>query len=243
MVILNPYDPPEAVFDIGVEDRTPTRESLSELIRSFLASEISAFAFDEHLDTFRDSNDPIIRYVVDSVWYHYDDCSDHFVCFSKQQWDFFQRLLLALASDCRIETKSCLQWSFRQLIAAVALYLFAVFAIPTGWGEHLFLLSIPFGCVSIALSFWRLPDHPFLAPRAVPVSPFATYSDLVRAYRKSGFRKTRFPTGTDARALRSPGTVVFLWLQAYVTWLVLSPIPLLFQALPVKRTETRIVAT
>ena len=73
------------------------RESLSALIQAFLAGEITAFEFDERLDPYRDSNDPVIRHVVEAVWYHYDDCHDHLVCLSKSQWDYFQRLLLVLA--------------------------------------------------------------------------------------------------------------------------------------------------
>ena len=46
-----------------------SRESLSQLIQAFLASEITAFDFDERIDPFRDSSDPVIRHVVDAVWY------------------------------------------------------------------------------------------------------------------------------------------------------------------------------
>jgi hypothetical protein len=105
----NLCDPPGAA---SYASPAPTRETLAELIRSFLASDITAFAFDEKLDPYRDSDDPVIYHVVNVVWYHYDDCDDHLVCFSKQQWDYFQRLLLVLSSNCRVETEFRRQWSF-----------------------------------------------------------------------------------------------------------------------------------
>ena len=153
-VTQNPDDPPGSDCT-DVPTLAPTRDALAKVIRAFLASEITAFQFDEQLDPFRDSNDCVIRHVVDAVWYHYDDCDDHLVCFSKQQWDYFQRLLLVLASDCRIEMESVRAWSLKQLIAAISLCLFLTFAHQSGRGYHLLILSIPFGVVSIALSLWR----------------------------------------------------------------------------------------
>jgi len=242
-MVPNPYEPP------GIETRNDdsttialTRASLAKLIEAFLSGEITAFEFDDQLDPYRDSNDPIIRHAVDAVWYHYDDCDDHLVCFSKQQWDYFQRLLLVLSSDCRIETQSQRQWSIKQLIAAVALCGFAYFAVQFGWGQHLLILSIPFGFVSIALSFWRHRDETAPDPYAPIIFPFATFSDLATAYRSSDFRKTQYPKQIGTRTIRSPFMTAFWQLHAYTIWLILSPIPLLFQTLPDRQTETRVIA-
>ena len=73
----NPYEPPAASCQGDIVTSEPSRESLAGLIRSFLASEITAFALDRNLDAFRGSEDPVIRHVVEAVWYHYDDCEDH----------------------------------------------------------------------------------------------------------------------------------------------------------------------
>ncbi|MAX36757.1 MAG: hypothetical protein CME33_09360 [Gimesia sp.] len=232
----NRYDP---------HNTAPTaisRESLAELIQSFLASDITAFVFDEKLDAYRESDDPVIRHVVDAVWYYYDDCDDHLVCFSKQEWDYFQRLLLVLSSDCRVEAKSQRRWSGKQLIAALSLCTFAYFAIQSGWGQHLLILSIPFGVISIAISFWHSHDASLPDPYAPIIFPFATFSDLAIAYRSSGFRKTPYPKHIGTRTIRSPFMTAFGQFYTYTMWLILAPFPLLFQAFPTTQTETRIRA-
>ena len=239
---VNPYDPPLTDTTGRVVSPEPSRASLATLIRTFLAGEITAFQFDDRLESFRDSDDPVIMYVVDSVWYHYDDCDDHLVCFSKQQWDYFQRLLLVLASNCRVETEIERQWSVKQLIAAVSLCVFVYCAVQVGWGRHLLIFSIPFGTISIALSFWQPRQKHILSPYAQNIFPFATFSDLATAYRFSDFRKKKYPNCIGERRIRSPFMDMFWQLYAYTVWLLLAPIPLLFQTLPDTRTHTRIVA-
>jgi hypothetical protein len=232
----SPYDPsqPDAFATPA-----PSRASLAALIESFLASEITAFQFDDHLDAFRDSDDSVIRHVVNAVWYHYDDCDDHMVCFSKQQWDYFQRLLLLLASDCRVETESKRHWSLKQLFSIISLGMFGFLALKLGWGYQLLILSIPFGLISIALAFWQPAIRPNPDPFASAIFPFATFADLANAYHASAFRKKRYPKHIAKRTIRSPFMEVFWRLHAYTMWLVFSPVPLLFQSFPVKLTETR----
>ena len=236
----NPYKPPTSE-KLGVMTQEISRDSLAALIRSFVSSDITAFEFDDKLDPYRDSDDPVVNYVTGAVWYHYDECDDHLVCFSKPQWDFFQRLLLTLESDCQIESKSQRRWSIRQLIAAFALLGFAWVALKTGWGEHLFILSIPFGAISIALSFWRFHDDAEPDPYSQVIVPFATFSDLATAYRSTGFRKARYPKQIEKRTIRSPTMAAFWQIHAYTMWLILSPVPLLFQTLPRTQTKTRVV--
>jgi hypothetical protein len=222
--------------------QAPSRQSLIRTIQAFLESDITAFEFDERLDAFRDSDDLVIQHVVEAVWYHYDDFDDHFVCITKSEWDYFQRLLLVLASDCRIEQEAERQWSFKQLIAATSLCAFLYFAWQTGWGNHLFLLAIPFGFISIALSSWHRPVAMDDAPYRTSIFPFATFADLATAYRSTGFRKSQYPKQIASRTIRSPFMAAFWQLHAFAVWLMLSPIPLLFQTLPDTRMETRVVA-
>jgi hypothetical protein len=237
------YDPPQA--DAQATSAS-SRASLAALLQSFLASEIAAFQFDEQLDAFRDSDDPVIRHVVYAVWYYYDDGVDHLVCLSKQEWDYFQRLLLVLASNCRIETEteSKPQWSLKQLIAAMSLCMFGFLAVHVGWGYQLLVLSVPFGFISIALSFWQPKVKPNPDPFASSIFPFATFADLATAYHSSGFRKTRYPKHISKRTIWSPFMKAIWRLNAYTMWLVLSPFPLLFQSFPApaRHTETRIKA-
>ena len=239
----NPYASPSVAETKQIPDELPTRENLSKLIEQFLESKISAFDFDERLEVFYDSDDPIIRHVVNQVWYHYDDLEDHFMCFTKQQWDFFQRLLLVLAADCRVKNEAKTSWSVKQLVAAGTLIAFIYSAIQFGWGQHLLMLSVPFGIVSIFLSFWKTSAPPELDPYEKVIFPFATFSDLAKAYRSSGFQKTKYPKHIDQRSNRAPLLVLFCQLYMYAMWLFLSPLPLLFQSLPDWHSQSRVVAT
>lgn len=217
----------------------PTRENLASVIRAFLGSEITAFEFDEQLDEFRDSHDPVVQYVTDAVWYHYDDCDDHLVCTSKPEWDFLQRLLLLLASDCTIERESRRIWSLRQVIAAISLAAFTYFAVRSGWGYHLLLLAVPFGVISMLLAYTR-PSPPVSSDPYRPIIfPFASFSDLERAYRSTVFRKTRYPKSLSDRQIRSPFMYTFHTLHSHVMWLLLAPFPLFVQCFPRIDTDVR----
>lgn len=213
----------------------PTRESLAKAMRSFLNSEITAFEFDDQLELFRDSEDPIIKFAADVAWCYYDDCHDHLVCLDKQQWDFFQRLLLLLAADCTIETSSKQIWSARQFVAAGALAMFSFFALQIGWGYHLFLLAVPFGVLSIWLEKTQPPTPPSTDPYRDVIFPFATISDLERAYRGVKFTKTQYPKSLLGRQIRSPLRDRWHRFLNVVIWLFFPQLLLLWQSFP--RTE------
>ncbi|MCA9009852.1 MAG: hypothetical protein KDB01_08905 [Planctomycetaceae bacterium] len=239
---LNPYERPETNAQGADPIDSPSRESLAATIRAFLASDITAFEFDAQLDDFRSSKDAVIQHVVEAVWFHYDDCDDHRVCMSKAEWDYFQRLLLVLSADCQIDKETERIWSLKQLVAAASLCVFAILAFQIGWGTQLLILAIPFGFVSIALSFWHAPAKRCNDPFQPIIFPFATFTDLAIAYQSSRFRKTQYPKHIADRTLRSPFMTAFWQIYAYVIWLILSPVPLLFQMLPETRSQTCVKA-
>ena len=246
----NPYESYscEGLGQIAPKTETPdppTRESLSKLIRAFLSSEITAFELDNQLAFYDECGDPIIQLVVDSIWYHYDDCDDHLVCMSIPEWDHVQRLLLVLAADCHIEQKTHSYWSWRQLIALTALIGFICCGLEMGWGSHLFIVAIPFGLVSIALAFAipvRRKEQADANPYREIIYPFASLGDLAAAYHSVDFRKTRFPRHLTLRRIRSPAMDWFWMIHSFVIWMVFSPVPLLIQSLPSRETDTAVRA-
>ncbi|APZ94147.1 hypothetical protein [Fuerstiella marisgermanici] len=238
----NPYAPPKMVED-EVPQVPTTRAGLAALIRSFLDGEIKALDFDDRLDAFRSANDPVMEHVAYASWFHYDDFVDHYACLSKQEWDYFQRLLLMLDSDCTIEVTSRRIWSVRQLVAAVALCGFLYLAVQAGWGKHLSILAVPFGVISILLAYLHRHEDSAGDPYESIIYPFATLSDLETAYRSAVFRKTQYPKHRPAHRIRSPFMDKFHSLYLHVIWLIFSPIVLLFQAFPQNdsRTTARVV--
>ena len=240
----NPYDSPTADTDtdvVVVVDRAQ-RGALADAIRGFLAEEFTAFEFDDALDAFRDSADPTVEFVTGTVWYHYDDCTDHKVALSKPEWDYFQRLLLLLESDRQVAVARERRWSWTQPVAWACLAGFCACIGLFGWGEHLLAFSIPFGVVSMLISVVRSRMRS-KDPYGPIITPFATFTDLSAVYQlATTFTKIRYPGKLAKRRIRSRVAEFGVRLQLYATWLMLSPIPLLVQSLPMTETRTRVEA-
>ena len=209
------------------------RNELAALIRRYLAEEIKAFDLDEQLDRFRDSYDSGVRFVATTMWFHYDDCDDHFVVASKPQWDYFQRLLLLIESNSTVTHERHRQWSISQLFAGLLVAACIWIAIHLGVGSHLLVFFVPFGIASIILSRFRRPviaEGPFDAI----ITPFSSIGDLRIAYESAGaFRKRQFPRQIERRLIRSPLMSAFWTCHMYVVWAILAPVPLLLQCAPV----------
>ena len=122
-----------------------SRDRLSELMRSYMDDQIDNIQFDETLHEIGgQTEDQTVRMAVRELWFHYDDCKEHFVVASKEQWGFFNRLLLLIASDAEIAVTTRRSWHPSQSIAAVSLILFVCLAILRGWGPDLIDLAFPF---------------------------------------------------------------------------------------------------
>ncbi len=222
-------DQPELILD------RQDRDEVVAAVESYLAEEITAFQLDDRLDKVRfGSKDPTARHIAKQLWYHYDDCKNHKVVLTRAQWDFVQRLLLLLKSDAHMRIVTHRIWSWRQLIAALALAGFIAIAVELGWGRHLFVYAVPFGPVSIALA-WVRKDRLNSADQATyeRLAPFESLPQVARLRRAvAGFRKRRYPPQLSGRTVRSPGMRWALDFQQYAVWIVFSPVALLFQSLP-----------
>ncbi len=236
----NPYAAPQAI------QRLPTdlverqhRDEVVGILRRFLNEELTAFEFDEALDSFRDSSDAAVRFVVEAVWFHYDDCDDHLVALGKSQWDYFQRLLLLLDSKRRVETITSRRWSCWQLVALVAVLYFVWKASELGPDQQLLVTALPLGIISIGISYLsRRRNEP--GTQRQSVYPFASIADIRAAYQSVTFQKSRYRRPIQSREIRSPIVERLLYLRFYMMWLAFSPIVLVFQMLPRVETETRV---
>jgi hypothetical protein len=174
------------------------------------------------------------------VWFHYDDCRDHLAMLSKPEWDYFQRLLLLLESSHQIEITKVRRWSWTQIPAIACLAGFVWCALHFGWGPQALALSIPFGIISIAISFCTRPNR-LIGPYDPIVMPFSSIAELCETRRAvPGFSKKQCPRGVPPRHIRSRLSEFRIRLQLYAGWLILSPVPLLLQAFPSTETQTRV---
>jgi len=211
------------------------RDSLIEVINRYLNDELTAFKLHDAISEIgAKTKDETVNQVVSLFWCHYDDVEDHKVVASKEEWDYFQRLLLILKSDAEIiEEAGERRWTARQAVAAACLALFGVAVVKMGWGYHLLVVTIPLGVVSMLLSHWRSRHEARRLHDQTALMPFGSVSELLSLRRKvRNFVKARYPAHLGTRRIRSPLGSAAMWLHFGAVWLVFSPVALAFQMLP-----------
>lgn len=214
-----------------------SRDRLVNAIHRFLNDETTAFQFDDEIHEIRaGSRDPTIRHVVCALWCHYDDCKDHHVVLCKEEWDYFQRLILLLKSDAHVKIEKRRIWSGAQGIAGLALAAFCLAAWSLGFGRQLLILSLPFGIVAIGIAKWRRREY--LVPgNVVAMFPFASISEILRVRRQiAGFTKQSYRAELESRRIRKPTSTWIIRLQTGVVFLVFAPLMLFAHLFP--DTET-----
>ncbi len=220
------------------------RDALAEVINRYLTDGLTSFKFDDALSEISNrTQDATVRHVAGLLWSCYDDIEDHKVVASKEEWDFFQRLLLILKSDADLvkETgKSA--WTVRQAVASLCLVVFAVVVTTTGWGYHLFYATVPLGCVSVFLHFRYSSLEVSRFKQQAPLIPFGSISEL-RSLRRivRGFVKSPYPLRLGSRQIRGPVSAAFNELYFVVVWLLFSPLTLLVQALPEREVRWNVI--
>ena len=211
------------------------RDRLVEVINRYLNEELTAFKLDEALSEIgTKTKDKTVEQVVQLLWCHYDDVEDHKVVATKEEWDYFQRLLLILKSDAEIVQETGeRKWTARQAVAAVCLVLFGLAVAKTGFGYHLLVVTMPLGLVSMLLSHWRSRDEARRLHDQTALMPFGSVSELLSLRRKvRNFVKARYPARLGSRQIRGPVSAAAMWLHFGAVWLIFSPVALAFQMLP-----------
>jgi len=166
------------------------------------------------------------------------------VTLTKEEWDYFQRLLLILESDTHIESVGGrYRWHRGQLAAFCALVVCLALLWYIGCDAMVLAVTIPLGVVSILIQKHRQSVWISNRPR-ISLMPFSSLTEVRDTYRSVGhFEKRRYPQHLAKRRVRSRTRQKLLMLPNYVFWLVLSPIPLMFQLLPSRVSQTRVVAS
>jgi hypothetical protein len=220
----------------------PNRDAVVAAVNRYLNGETTAFQFDEEIFGI-ESDDPAISHVVHQLWCFYDDCKDHEAQLSKEAWDYIQRLILLLQSDAQIEVRKRRRWDFTELIALAALILFVYESCWFGFGAQLLAVALPFGIVSIAVSWWRARKSAGQMDKSrIGLTPFSSLSELLPLRRRvQNFRKRKYPPGMKEFKIRSPLEDFGMILQLYALWAIFSPVVLAVQVLPTTETDTRVI--
>ena len=222
-----------------------SRDRLAGMIESYLDEKSTAFKFDEEITQLADqTEDETVRHVVHALWYHYDDCVDHTVVLSKEEWNYFQRLLLLLRSDAELSIEHRRHWSWRQAVASLTLLCFLLAAMSLGFGWHLFIVAIPFGIISITISETRRKPSNTEIERLATLVPFDSTAQMLTVRRSVvGFQKRRYPPPLAKKRIRSPFMDRVNAIETTVFWLILSPFVLLSQTLPSSEEKVTVVGS
>ena len=217
---------------------------MAQAIRSYMDETTSAFQFDEALsDIAASTKDETVVSVRHHLWFFYDDVKDHKVVAGKEEWAYFNRLLLLLQSEGTIEVvKTSRHWHFRQAVAAASLIGFGLVVLQTGFGQHLFTYAVPFGVVSMILAWFNArQQRKSITAEDLATAPFPSVGSLLSVRRSvSGFTKARYPLAIAGRRIRDPFLDKINRVLQGVMWLMFSPVPLFFQMLPERACESRI---
>lgn len=219
-----------------------SRDRLVDAIHGYLSERTTAFEFDEEIREIRGaSDDPTVAHVASALWYHYDDCKDHTVVLSKEEWDYFHRLILLLKSNAHIEITKRKRWSFTQLGAAISLVLYGLCLLWLDIGYHLLAVGVVFGTISILLSYCRRRSIPQLSQHQRVLIPFSSASEMLTVRRsQGGFVKHKYPHHLKSKRIRTRFMDTVLAIQSHAVWLVFAPLVLFFQLFPVTETQTRV---
>jgi hypothetical protein len=212
-----------------------SRKKMAEVIRAYFDEKITAFEFDDALKELdQHTQDETVHDLTTALWFHYDDCKDHKIVATKEQWDYFHRILLVLESGGRLECgPRRYAWSVRQLIAALVLVFFVGAAFRLDWWEYLVIVSMPFGLVSMLLSFWNSKASRKPTEKEMALTPFLSISELLSCRRKvMGFSKKPYPFRLESRKVRDSIAEIMMWVPGIMMWLMFAPLVLLFQTMP-----------
>jgi len=231
----------------------PARNQTSDALERFLLGETTEASFDDEMMGI-ESDDPVVDYVVDNVWFLYDDFAERKVSMSKPLWGFCNLLLLLLQSDCTMEDETIKHRHLSQIFAALLLVAYALCCLKVAdFSTAVFIIAMPFGAISFLLSKWRQLLKTETVNASIEYEPFESWSQLL-AVRRSvpDFKKIPQPESRTAEYVEANfsflerffnflrnGVWAFAW---YFLWATLAFIPLFFQMFPVKETKSRVVA-
>ena len=213
------------------------RDRLAVVIRALLDGAVAPYDFHGELSLLRDSKDSVVEYLTRLVQIYCVD--DPRGVMTREAWGILHRFLLLLESDNDIRVVSTRIWSWTQLCALMALAGFICCAATFGVGPYLLVAAIPFGVVSIRISKIRERKY-FGEPYFRILWPFSTFSELANAYEGTGFQKIRCSQNVTSQRKQRDASECPMWL--YGCWLLLSPIPLMIQLIPIRREETKVMA-
>lgn len=214
------------------------RDKMEALIRDFMEERLTSFKMDDRIDEITGSTrDDLVKDVGTTLWLCYDDLKDHKIVADQGLWQLLNRLRLLLQSESVLEFEPGRRtWDWTQAAAILGLLGFAGMAWQQGWGEHLYIYGMPFGLLSMGITWIRRRrqrDEEARLENKPETLPFSSYGDLRLVRRQvPGFFRLPYPATLAGRRLRNRWVERIMMLPCGAAWLIYSPVVLFFQAFP-----------
>jgi len=219
------------------------RDRLAAAMRGFLAEELTAFRFDDEIaEAARATHDPTVEAIADACWFFYDDVRDHTAVLSKDSWDVLCRLLLVLESGYGLQAVRRSRWCATQAVAALGAGLLLWSVTWMGIGPQLLAVAMPLGLLSMGISKIRerIDDPPRYDPRLYPFLSFAQLRTARRSVRR--FHKPPYPRELQNKVIRPRYAELLGRLNSVVLWVIMGPVVLGWQTLPIRESDIVVVA-
>jgi hypothetical protein len=204
---------------------------------------IASFKFDAALcEIASAAQDESVRALRRALWFHYSDVEDHKFVASKQEWDYFNRLLLLLSSDVETELVAAGgRWDIYKTFSALCLAGFGVVALLAGFGRFFVLYWILSGLVPWVLLWVHNHNASKTWAAKIPIVPFPSVKSLLSVRRQVvDFVKKRYPESMSRKAKMHWYPDKMMWIVRIPLWVVCAPLYLLVMALPIRQTEMRL---
>ena len=222
------------------------RKQAFDLITAFLNDKLKK-SHDEMWYELEQSDDPVVKYAINTLADHYEPYEFYSEWLSKSEWDHLQRVLLLLTTDLDLSERDIKLKNACRLCSWLGIICFVVFVAATGIGWHL-LAGMAVLEVSILIWHHWIPcTERKYYPYQDIIEPFRTIKQLHSTYRQYlTFRKQRYPREYfDARKTSWPSTIfgsIILWTLVTGVVVVLSPFLLLMCAREMTGKEYEVVS-
>jgi len=206
------------------------RKELAELFARYLTGTLCDDDTTETWERLSKSTDPTVvngcQILADQV----EDTSFNVEILEKAEWDYVERVRLAILGDAYIVKRSTFHYGWRHLLASFGFIAFLIPAVRFGVGYHLLPLTAILGFLMFAFS-QLLPRNPTATPYQSILLPFTSFSGLQRAHKNAeGFKKIRYLKASDNHC--SIVDKVFWAFVACCFMAILSPVLLFVLAFP-----------
>jgi hypothetical protein len=128
-----------------------------------------------------------------------------------------------------------------QIVSALLLCLFLACVGLTGFGQHLWIVAIPFGLASMLISSIRCRCTPGLSAYELAIVPFDSIGQIRTALESAPqFRKRRYRPELESRTIRTKGSAFLLSVQMFLTQTMYGPLLLVFWLFPLRAWRFRV---